>query len=610
MTINDTNDTTGLGESSGTDFQDFGLPSSSIFTQPIDQLNSNQTFTDMIQNSASNWPTGTNVNINVNFNTINHGNVPTSAYPIFGGSYGYGQGGPGYDQENPGPQSHQQQQHQQQGNNFTQYNSMTVNNTTNHHYHLNATQNIENNFNIPPSHPVTSTYQGQQNSGTTSAQPVIRDLPQIQNPTPSVQNKVCSPERHISEPLKIESDSVASPSNNFGGKQEASRNEIITPKSENLATQPVHSHSDSNSSPNCESSTTGPYKCQWLIPFTMLHGYFTPLEDLNKSFICNKTYNSMAELVHHVTQEHVGGPENSDHTCYWQNCSRTCAPFKAKYKLVNHIRVHTGEKPFKCPFQTCGKTFARSENLKIHKRTHTGERPFPCEFPGCDRRFANSSDRKKHMNVHITDKPYICKVANCGKTYTHPSSLRKHVKQHEAQGDVVPPDAYQISHIPLNIPELAHLQKNRNRKRKKLELEPSNQTGTNNSYDSLSSGHCSRSSSNENSPDKRSKRESSDQNLVNQGMQVAATHSIALPHTSATAQNFPINPALLSLQMNSHMNPHLQTNMDLAAAAAAGYNQNLVQNQMFQNQILNGVLPNFGVAGIGENFEAAFNPEG
>ncbi|XP_039262997.2 uncharacterized protein LOC120339021 [Styela clava] len=193
------------------------------------------------------------------------------------------------------------------------------------------------------------------------------------------------------------------------------------------------------------------FVCKWLLPVTLIHE-----EQKKPSAIqqqpCNMVFVSMMDLVTHITISHIGGPEQVDHTCYWQDCARGKKAFKAKYKLVNHTRVHTGEKPFACPFPGCGKMFARSENLKIHKRIHTGERPFTCTFPGCDRRFANSSDRKKHSHVHTSDKPYTCKIKGCDKNYTHPSSLRKHMRLHEAQGDVTNQEEQDMTSVILYQP--------------------------------------------------------------------------------------------------------------------------------------------------------------
>lgn len=106
--------------------------------------------------------------------------------------------------------------------------------------------------------------------------------------------------------------------------------------------------------------------CMWIDP-----------DQLSPKKPCGKIFGTLHEIVTHLTVEHVGGPEITNHACFWENCPREGRPFKAKYKLVNHIRVHTGEKPFPCPFPGCGKVFARSENLKIHKRIHTGKDTFP-----------------------------------------------------------------------------------------------------------------------------------------------------------------------------------------------------------------------------------------
>ncbi|CAB1346799.1 unnamed protein product [Coregonus sp. 'balchen'] len=127
---------------------------------------------------------------------------------------------------------------------------------------------------------------------------------------------------------------------------------------------------------------------------------------------CSKTYSTMHELVNHVTVEHVGGPEQASHVCFWEEW----------------------------------------------------EKPFKCEFDGCDRKFANSSDRKKHSHVHTSDKPYYCKVRGCDKSYTHPSSLRKHMKVHCKSPP--PPSAnasYHSSTNPLGAPLSPASEPHRNR---------------------------------------------------------------------------------------------------------------------------------------------------
>ncbi|XP_001637240.3 zinc finger protein GLI1 [Nematostella vectensis] len=146
---------------------------------------------------------------------------------------------------------------------------------------------------------------------------------------------------------------------------------------------------------------------------------------------CDAVYSEQDDLVRHIEKVHIDQRKADDlYICYWQDCSRQTKPFNARYKLVIHMRVHSGEKPNKCTHPGCNKAFSRLENLKIHMRSHTGEKPYLCQFPGCPKAFSNSSDRAKHQRTHLDTKPYACQVPGCPKRYTDPSSLRKHFKQH------------------------------------------------------------------------------------------------------------------------------------------------------------------------------------
>ncbi|XP_070795635.1 zinc finger protein GLIS1 [Pituophis catenifer annectens] len=148
---------------------------------------------------------------------------------------------------------------------------------------------------------------------------------------------------------------------------------------------------------------------------------------------CSAVYDQQDELVRHIEKTHIDQRKGEDFTCFWTGCVRRYKPFNARYKLLIHMRVHSGEKPNKCMFEGCNKAFSRLENLKIHLRSHTGEKPYLCQHPGCQKAFSNSSDRAKHQRTHLDTKPYACQIPGCSKRYTDPSSLRKHVKAHSAK---------------------------------------------------------------------------------------------------------------------------------------------------------------------------------
>ncbi|EAL38822.3 AGAP011963-PA [Anopheles gambiae str. PEST] len=173
--------------------------------------------------------------------------------------------------------------------------------------------------------------------------------------------------------------------------------------------------------------------------------------------ICGGQFTGKATIKEHLDTVHAAIKRRS---CEY--CGRT---FLQTGDLTRHVRIHTGQRPFKCPVvecsfafissgdlhkhvrrhnqqpmpkphvcDQCGKDFERSYDLKRHKTMHAKSEP---DFKGitcgvCGKVFARRDQFRAHTYRHIGYRPYQCEI--CGKSFTDPSNYSKHARLHEMDG--------------------------------------------------------------------------------------------------------------------------------------------------------------------------------
>lgn len=62
----------------------------------------------------------------------------------------------------------------------------------------------------------------------------------------------------------------------------------------------------------------------------------------------------------------------------------------------------TGERPYVCSYEGCGKRFITKGHLKTHELIHTGDKPYCCDF--CGKCYSRTGRLKIHMRTHVSLK--------------------------------------------------------------------------------------------------------------------------------------------------------------------------------------------------------------
>uniref|UniRef100_A0A3Q1LUV9 Zinc finger protein 131 n=5 Tax=Bovidae TaxID=9895 RepID=A0A3Q1LUV9_BOVIN len=151
-----------------------------------------------------------------------------------------------------------------------------------------------------------------------------------------------------------------------------------------------------------------------------------------KCEICNKRYLRESAWKQHLSCYHLeeGGVSKKQRTGKKIHICQYCEKqFDHFGHFKEHLRKHTGEKPFECP--NCHERFARNSTLKCHLtacQTGVGAKKgrkklYECQV--CNSVFNSWDQFKDHLVIHTGDKPNHCTL--CDLWFMQGNELRRHL---------------------------------------------------------------------------------------------------------------------------------------------------------------------------------------
>ncbi|KAF9418652.1 hypothetical protein BGZ94_009632, partial [Podila epigama] len=102
---------------------------------------------------------------------------------------------------------------------------------------------------------------------------------------------------------------------------------------------------------------------------------------------------------HNNGNNHNGGSDGNGSNGSGTKMPIRRGPYLSRNRaLLAGLAASSASGRYKC--QYCSKRFSRPSSLRIHTYSHTGERPFKCSEEGCGRQFSVQSNMRRHLRVH------------------------------------------------------------------------------------------------------------------------------------------------------------------------------------------------------------------